>query len=140
MADLSTLIRLHKHELDEKRQALTALYTQLNAIEQKQKDMEAAFERERQAAAQNADDIHFTFVRYAEKFKQQRKVIEDQKSAMEKKITAAKDSMMESFSELKKYEMTQAERDRLEAEERALKESNEMDAIGLEGFRRKSEE
>jgi len=47
---------------------------------------------------------------------------------------------MESFSELKKYEMTQAERDRLEAEERALKESNEMDAIGLEGFRRKSEE
>jgi hypothetical protein len=36
--------------------------------------------------------------------------------------------------------MTQTERDRLAAEERATKESNELDAIGIEGFRRKSEE
>jgi len=140
MADLSTLIRLHKHELDEKRQALGGLYAQMAAIERQQRDLEFAFEREKEAAANNVDDVHFTFPRYVEQVKRQRKMMDEQKAALEKKITAAKDSMMESFSELKKYEMTQKERERLEAEERALKESNEMDAIGLEGFRRKRDE
>ncbi|HEX2751780.1 MAG TPA: hypothetical protein VHP34_01475 [Alphaproteobacteria bacterium] len=47
---------------------------------------------------------------------------------------------METFSELKKYEMTQEEHDRLEEEERRFKETQSMDAIGLEGFRRKTDE
>jgi flagellar FliJ protein len=140
MADLSTLIRLHKHELDEKRQALAKLYTDMSAIERQLRDLEFAFEREKEAVAGDNEEVHFTFIRYTEQIKRQRKMMDDQKATLEKKITTAKDSMMESFSELKKFEMTQKERDRLEAEERALKESNEMDAIGLEGFRRKLEE
>jgi hypothetical protein len=36
--------------------------------------------------------------------------------------------------------MTQAERERLEEEERRFKEDQQMDAIGIEGFRRKGEE
>lgn len=140
MADLSTLIRLHKHELDEKRQALAKLYTEMAAIERQQRDLEFAFEREKAAVAADNEDVHFTFLRYTEQIKRQRKLLEEQKEELEKKISDAKDSMMETFSELKKYEMTQAERDRVEAAERALKESNEMDAIGLESFRRKGEE
>ena len=140
MADLSTLIRLHKHELDEKRQALAGLYTEMAALERQQRDLEFAFEREKEAVAADNADVHFTFLRYTEQIKRQRQMMEDQKAALEKKIANAKDAMMETFSELKKYEMTQAERDRLAAEERATKESNEMDAIGLEGFRRKGEE
>jgi flagellar FliJ protein len=110
------------------------------AIDRQLRDLEFAFEREKQAVAADVDDVHFTFIRYTEQIKRQRKMMDEQKEALEKKITTAKDSMMETFSELKKFEMTQKERDRLEAEERALKESNEMDAIGLEGFRRKQEE
>jgi flagellar FliJ protein len=140
MADLSTLIRLHKHELDEKRQALAKLYSEMAAIERQQRDLEFAFEREKEAVSADNEDVHFTFLRYTEQIKRQRKMMEDQKAALEKRISDAKDNMMETFSELKKYEMTQLERDRVEAAERALKESNEMDAIGLEGFRRKSED
>lgn len=140
MADLSTLIRLHKHELDEKRQALAALYTEMAKLERQQRDLEFAFAREKEAVEADNADVHFTFIRYAEQMKRQREMMEEQKRLMEKKIEDAKNGMMDTFSELKKYEMTQAERDRVEAAERALKESNEMDAIGLEGFRRKGEE
>ena len=139
MADLSTLIRLHKHELDEKRLALAGLYTQMAELEQQRRALEQSFEREKEAAS-TTGDIHFTFVRYVEQVNRQRKTMDEQKEKLEMEISSAKDSMMETFSELKKYEMTQAERDRLAAEERAMKESHEMDAIGLEGFRRKGEE
>ncbi len=139
MADLSTLIRLHKHELDEKRQVLAAFYTAMAELERKRRELDRAFEREQEAVRTNGD-VNFTFAGYAVRVKQQQKESDAQKEALEKQIEAAKDSMMETFSELKKYEMTQAERDRLDAEERALKETKELDEIGLEGFRRKERE
>jgi len=139
MADLTTLIRLHKHELDEKRRVLSDLYTGMAQLEHQRRELERAFEREKKAAG-DAGNIHFTFPQYVEKTNRERKVLDDQEAALEKKIAAAKDSMMETFSELKKYEMTQEERDRIAEEERQFKESREMDAVGLEVFRRKGEE
>lgn len=139
MADLTALIRLHKHELDEKRLVLAELYTAMSVIERQRRDLERAFEAEKAAVA-DTNDIHFTFARYVEQTNRRRKELDDQAAEMEKKIAAAKDSMMETFSELKKYEMTQEERVRLAAEERAFKESSELDAVGIEGFRRKGEE
>lgn len=139
MADLSTLIRLHKHELDEKRTALAALYAAIAEAEKQERELDRAFQREKEAAG-GAENVHYTFAAFVEKMKLQKKTLALYKQEMEKKIEEAKESMMETFSELKKYEMTQAERDRLAAEERALKESKMMDEIGLEGFRRKSDE
>ncbi len=139
MADLSTLIRLHKHQLDEKRQFLAQLYTSMEGLDFHRRQLEENFAREKELAKYNSD-VNFTISRYVEQVQNQRKQMDDLKVQLEKKIAEAKDSMMETFSELKKFEMTQAERDRLAAEERALKETREMDAIGLETFRRKSEE
>ncbi len=139
MADLSTLIRLHKHELDEKRQVLAKLYTAMAELEKRRRELDREFEKEKEAVRTNGD-VNFTFTGYAAKVKQKQKDSDAQKEALEREIESAKDSMMDTFSELKKYEMTQAERDRLEAEERALKETKELDEIGLEGFRRKERE
>jgi flagellar export protein FliJ len=139
MADLTVLIRLHKHELDEKRRALGEFYSVLALLEREQRELERAFELEKEAVA-NIGDIHFTFSKYIDKVRQLQKVLDERRSVLEDQITAAKDSLMETFSELKKYEMTQEERDRLAEEERLFRESKEMDAIGLENFRRKGEE
>lgn len=139
MADLTVLIRLHKHELDEKRRVLGELYSAMAALERQRRELERSFELEKEAVA-STGDIHFTFAGYVEKVKQQRKTLDAETVEMEKKIVSAKDSLMETFSELKKYEMTQEERDRLAEEERLIRESKEMDAIGLEGFRRKDEQ
>lgn len=139
MADLSVLIRLHEHELDEKRRVLAVLYSELALTEQQRRALEKAFDQEKTRMAKTPD-VHFTFSHYAESVKKMRESFLDAEAELERRIEQAKDSMMESFSELKKYEMTQAERDRIEAEERKVKEALELDAIGLESFRRKSDE
>jgi len=138
MSDLTALIRLHKHELDEKRLALAELYNATALLERQRRDLERAFETEKEAVA-TTGDIHFTFSRYVERVNRQRTELDAQTAELETQIVAAKDSMMETFSELKKYEMTQQQRDRLAAADRLQKDSQEMDEIGIEGFRRKEE-
>jgi flagellar FliJ protein len=137
MADLGVLIRLHKHELDEKRRVLGELYGEMALLERARRELERAFEQEKEAVARMDDQISYTFADYAETVRRQRKELDERETAMEKAIESAKESLMETFAELKKYEMTQEERDRIDAEELLFKESAAMDAIGLEGFRRK---
>ncbi|MFH1158094.1 MAG: hypothetical protein V1721_04325 [Pseudomonadota bacterium] len=139
MADLTVLIRLHKHELDEKRIALGELYSALALLERRRRELDRAFEKEKEMVT-GTGDVHFTFASYAESVKRKQNEMDVRKAGLEEQIAAAKDSMMETFSELKKYEMTQQERDRLEEEERLFRETQEMNAIGIEGFRRKGEE
>jgi len=138
MADLGVLIRLHKHELDEKRRVLGELYGEMALLERARRELERAFEQEKEAVARMDDQISFTFADYAETVRRQRQDLDEREVEMEKAIERAKESLMETFAELKKYEMTQEERDRLEADERQFKENAAMDAIGIEGFRRKT--
>ncbi len=139
MADLSSLIRLHKHELDEKRRALAELYAKLAELERERRELERTFEREMEAI-KNGDNIHYTFAPYAEKMKQQQNNLDQRMVKLEKQVEAAKDDMMVTFGELKKYEMTQAERDRLAEEERMIKETRALDEIALQGYVRRSED
>jgi flagellar export protein FliJ len=139
MADLEPLIRLHKHELDEKRRALGDLYSAMTLLERERRDLQRAFEMEKEAVT-HTGDIHFTFAQYVEKVKRQHKELDRREAELEKQIEQAKDSLMDTFSELKKYEMTQAAREKREEEARRVKESQAMDEIGLENFRRKGEE
>lgn len=139
MADLGALIRLHKHDLDEKRRVLGEFYAEMAALERDRRNMEREFEKEKEAVKQ-MEDVSFTFAGYADTIRQKREAFDKAEAALEKKIERAKEDLMETFSELKKYEMTQEERDRLEQEERRFKETQAMDAIGLEGFRRKTDE
>lgn len=136
MADLSVLIRLHKHELDEKRRALAELYGAMAALERQRRELERSFELEKAAVAK-AGDIHYTFAGYVETVKAQREKIDRVEEGLEKQIELARDALMDSFAELKKYEMTQEERARLEEEERRFREGRDMDAIGIEGFMRR---
>lgn len=139
MADLTVLIRLHKHELDEKRRILAGLYSAMAEQEKRRRALEESFKKEKEAVDRDGD-IHFTFAGYAEAVKKKREEFLKIEAGLEKQIEQAKDSMMETFSELKKYEMTQQERERLEEEERALKEGRMMDDIAIEGFRRKNDD
>jgi flagellar export protein FliJ len=139
MSDLSVLIRLHKHELDEKRRALAALYTDLAALERQQRDLERAFELEKEAV-RKAGEVHFTFAQYTETVIKRREELKRAGAELEEHIARAKLSLLDTFSELKKFEMTQEERDRIEAEEQAFRESQELDAVGIEGFRRRKED
>ena len=75
MADLNALIRLHKHELDEKRRALAAIYLELAALEKERRDLERAFEKEKEAA-RLTENMHYTFAAYAESVRKRTAEIE----------------------------------------------------------------
>jgi flagellar export protein FliJ len=139
MADLHALIRLHKHELDEKQRVLAAIYLELAALERQRCDILRAFEQEK-GTARAADEINYTFASYAESVRDRVAKLEQQEAEVQERVETAKESLMETFAELKKFQMTQDERDRLAEEERKFKESQAMDAIGLENYRRKKEQ
>ncbi len=139
MADLSVLIKLHKHELDEKRLFLAKLYHAVAEIEEERAEINRKLAEEK-VAVEALGGLHFTFSDYMIEVKNKLDILADREKDIEKQIEVAKDDMMETFSELKKYEMTQEAREALEAQELKLKEGKEIDEIGLDGFVRKSKE
>lgn len=139
MADLHALIRLNKHELDERRRVLTALNSEMALIEAQRQKLEEEFAAEKAAVDENGD-VTFTFANYVQAVNLRREQIDEDTRALVERIEKAKEAVMETFAEIKKFEMAQAERDRIEAERIKAKEDQAMDDIGIEGFRRKETE
>lgn len=136
MADLSTLIRLHKHELDEKRRELKELYDILERIEEQKQLVLDSVEKEKQAVADSEDAVHFTYADFQKKAEMQCEECDQAIEVVEQQIYTARDEMLDIFSEMKRYDMAQQERDRIEEQERRLRETKTLDEIALEGFRR----
>ena len=139
MAGLESLIKLHKHELDKKRQILAKLYDIQDVLLREQKKIEDEFAVEKQSVSENSD-ISFIFADYAEAVKMKLEINAAKQKEIETQIEKAKDSMMETFSDLKKYEKTQELREKKKQQARDKKEVQELDDIAIESFRRKTVE
>ena len=137
--DLSVLIRLHKHELDEKQKELKELYDRLERLEEQQQKLLDAMEREKRAVEDRGDDIHFTYAGFRRKAEQERDALADDIKKLEKKIFTVRDEMLDIFGEMKRYNIAHDLRLRLEADERRLAETKSLDEIALETFRRNVE-
>ncbi len=135
---LESLIRLSRHELDEKRRILSECYQALAVLARQRADLDADFEREKKAVAASGD-IAFTFEPYARAVRDRAAALDAEMVAAEHRIEEAKQELMTVFGELKKFEMSQEERKKLEEEERKLRESRIFDEIGLEIYRRQGE-
>jgi len=133
---LKSLIKLNKHVLDEKRQSLAKLYEVLDILLQEQRRIEENFNKEKEDLTKG-DDIGFTFQAYVEAVRHSLELNAKKQAEMQVLIEAAKDSMMDTFSELKKYEMTQSARDKRLQDKIDKKENAELDEIAIEGYRRK---
>lgn len=136
---LDSLIRLNRHELDEKRRVLSERYQVLAQLARERAGLDADFEREKKALAASGD-IAFTFEPYARAVRERGEALDRQMAEAERNIEAAKQDLMVVFAELKKFEMSQEERRKLEEEERKLRETKIFDEIGLQMFRRQDGE
>lgn len=136
---LDSLIRLNRHELDEKRRVLSERYQALAQLARERAALDADFEREKKALAASGD-IAFTFEPYARAVRERGLALDRQMAEAERNIEAAKQDLMVVFAELKKFEMSQEERRKLEEEERKLRETKIFDEIGLQMFRRQDGE
>lgn len=135
MRGLKSLIRLHRFLLDERRRTLKdleALGAQLTAALRRLEDeLDAEMK-----AVEAAPELAFAFADYSAGARERRGTLIDSIGETERRIARARDAVNAAFQDLKKYEITQANRERLAAARAARVEQTNLDEIGLTMFRR----
>lgn len=136
MANLESLIRYHRYQLDEKQKRLGVLNAQLTALEDELQALIDACEKEKHVAKSDtflAQALPGYLKAFEKRKEKQEKAIKDKA----KEVDAAQDDIREAFAELKKYEIIQRRRDE-EAEAEILKQENaELDELAIQHHDRK---
>jgi len=141
MADLKSLIKLRRHNVEEKQKVLADLYRKSEEIEGEKQELSERLQRERQALdkAENIETVAY-FGRFSEVVRHNIDRLNGELARLETRIRIAQDDMREAFANLKRVEIVQRNREQAEEKEQNDKENNELDEIGIESFRRKDEE
>lgn len=141
MADLHALIRFRKHTVDEKQRVVARLYREAEEIEQRKQNILNQIEKEREQAEEM--QIPFVMTYYGLYVDGARKKIKGLDRALEKvnaRIETAREDLREAFAELKKVEITQRKREEEEDAEEKRRETQILDDIGIDSYRRKLNE
>lgn len=141
MADLNPLIRLRKYRVEEKQKAMAELFRQAELLEGRKRTLLDDRAREETLSNESDElDAYITFLAYAGRLQKEIDRLNQNLSKLDLRIAKGQEELREAFAEQKKIEIIQRKRDEDEAAKEAVKESNMMDDIGIEGFRRKVEE
>lgn len=139
MKGLTTLIRLHKSTVDERRRVLVALQEQ----RQKIVDDLAALERqliEEQKIAAEGLEVAMTYAGFAQHVIDVRDRMERAIRSMDHHIALAEESLAEAFQELKRYELALEEQQKRQAEEFRRRETQRLDETASVRFSRRQAE
>ncbi len=136
MKGLKSLIRLHKFRLDERRRGLQELETLRLRLDAALARLEAEVRAEK-VTVETAPEMAFAFADYAASARERRLKLIDSIDETERQIEQARDAVNEAFRELKKYQITQANRERMAAQRAARLEQANLDEIGLIVYRRR---
>lgn len=141
MANLDPLIKLYKKTVDDKQQVLADLYREAERLENKKQAMldEIAHESEAMQNMEGIDTQSF-FGPYVEGMRIKIDEIDAKRATLEKTIEVAREDVRAAFAELKKAEITAERRAEEEARIQAKKESDALDEMGLDAFRRQQED
>lgn len=135
MKDLGSLIRFKKWTLDEKRRVLAEIEQLERNLQRQLEKLAADLEREK-AVAESSPDTSYKFAEYAQAVALRREKIRHSLVSVHEKLAAAQDDVALAFEELKRYELTQAQRDEEQRAERAAKEQATLDEVALNMHRR----
>lgn len=141
MANLKSLIKLRRHNVDEKQKVLAELYRQVEIIERNKQILIDRLREEREVLDQNGTlEMYAYFGRFSLNIHRSLERMNEEKQKLEVRIQIAQDDVREAFASMKRIEIVQTEREKTEKKELADKESRELDEIGIEGFRRNKED
>ena len=140
MADLNPLIRVRKHVVEQKQKFLSDLYRQAEDLESQKTRLSEELSTETSRMTEMGASMLSYFGPYTEAVKGKIKGIIASIRKLETRIDIAREDMREAFAELKKVEITQERREEEEQKEIDKRESDDMDAIGIETYRRRIEE
>jgi flagellar export protein FliJ len=141
MADLESLIRLRRHTVEEKQKVLSDIYQKVEALENQKSELLNRLNTERKALDENLTlETSAYYGRFEAVIRRNVELINNDLSTLETRLEIAQEDVRRAFEEMKRVEIVH---ERRKDEERQLidkKESQELDAIGIDGFIRASEE
>lgn len=141
MANLKSLIKLRRHNVDEKQKFLANLYREVEMIEASKNTLIERLRTERDVLDKSGIlEMYAYFGRFSQNIQRMLERLNEEKKKLETRIVIAQDDVREAFASMKRIEIVQREREREEKKEQADKETRELDEIGIDGFRRKEEE
>ncbi len=136
--DLANIIRVHEWRVDEKRRKLGDLLRLLSDLEAQAQRLEAELGREQKIAAASPNEAAYAYGGYALKVIERRETLAQSVSKAEREISEARESLREAYRELKKFEVVQENRERVQAQELARRETATLDEIGMQTHLRKN--
>jgi flagellar FliJ protein len=137
MADLDPLIRVRRHVVEQKQKFLAELYRQQEELLVQKQTLLEQLAEERQKINEMGAEMLSYFGPYAEAVRLRVADIDEAMAKLNTRINIAREDMREAFAELKKIEITQERREDEEQRELDKKETAELDAIGIETYRRR---
>ena len=137
MKGLAALIRLHSWRLDEKRRELADLQRLEDQFLEDGRRLEAEVAAE-QEFAKTSDAGSFSYGGFAVGVIERRKRIEASIAEVRRRIDDKRAEVAEAFQELKRYEITQAERLKRERAEADRRTQANLDEISLIQHERRS--
>lgn len=141
MANLFPLIKLRKHSVDEKQKVLAALYREAEEKDAQKNMLLKRLQDERAALDEKAPlEMFAYFGRFSQSVQRLIERINAERARIETRIKIAQEDVRNAFADMKRIEIVNAEREKADKKKQADKESNEMDDLGIDGFRRNNEE
>ncbi len=136
MRTLSTLIKMHRHALDEKRRALTDLENlRADLIGQRDK-LDADLVREQDVAKQTESGA-FAYAGFHQGYLQRRDRLMVSLAELETRIAAAQEEVSIAYQDVKRHEIALAARQRKQREDEDRRAQNTLDEISLDMHRRR---
>lgn len=140
MANLKSLIKLRRHNVDEKQKALAQLYRDIETIENSKNTLIERLRSEREVLDQSGTlEMYAYFGRFSQNIQRMLERLNLEKQKLETRIAIAQDDIREAFANMKRVEIVQREREKADKKKEDAKEVREMDEIGIETFRRQEE-
>ena len=140
MADLESLIRLRKHEVEEKQKVLGDILRQIEQLEHRKKELLERLDHERKAMEENLSlETREYYGRFEGVIRDDVERLDIEIKNLERNLDKAQEEVRVAFANQKRVEIVHERRQDEETQEIKTKESKELDEIGIEGFRRREE-
>jgi hypothetical protein len=137
MRTLETLIKVHKHQLDEKRRALTDLENLHADLIAQRATLDADLAREQEVAKQ-VECGAFAYAGFHQGYIKRRDTLMASLAELEARIAEAHQIVSEAYQDLKRHEIALASRQRRQKEEEDRRTQNVLDEVSLEMHRRRT--
>lgn len=134
MAELESLIRVRKHQVEEKQKILAALYKQAEDLQKERDNLIAQRALESEKAKETDALLQGYFAKYSAQVDLKLEGIDQKSEQLEKKITIAQNDVRIAFGDMKKIEIIDERRKAEHLAEIEKKEMDFLDEAALNGF------